>query len=649
MRTAALPTDHRRLVVAASALAIVPIWVAALQAGFQHIVPTSDAALVVLRARDVFSGHPPLAGMLAAGASSSTLEVHFPGAIQLYLLAVPVRVFGNVWGTVLGMAAINTVWVVLLCRILWRRLSPAGVLLGIAFVTVFAWSIGGGYLITPIPMYMVMIPFLLFLFAVWSVADGDLASIPVVAVVANYLFLDHLVLVLLVPVIGLCAPIGLLVWMRERRRSDPDGHQARLRRLRNRTLTAVGITAVMWLPTVIQQLTTSPGNLRLLIASAGADRSSLGSWSYAVHVVIGVLARPPFWLRGSMERPGFMYPPTSSPVVGFVSVIDTFALVVFVAILIACGVLAIRRKDRQSIVLLGVAIVAIGVSIPNIFMAPDALGILGYTESLWCIAAFTWFAIATVLIRLLPRPDDPRVLWSLAAVCLVMVVLNLPTSSRYGGDPRISHAAATMNRVVVPKVKNRGMLYVPYSLGFENHTYGTAMLLALATAHVDFCVDRLNTQQLGHWRYCDGTQTTKLSVVVVKGHGPTKKGELLNLSLLTPAQRHERSKLRRRVATWLASQHQLTMSSKARKTLHKLGEADVDKKVNSLLSPDDGDFSALADNPDFPGVVLLGGSPHDQRNASALIQAGTFGYDLARWAQLEQMNKSLVVIAKALR
>src|SRR5699024_3324342 len=123
-----------------------------------------------------------------------------------------------------------------------------GALVAFVFLTAFMWSIGSENLIDPRPMEMVTIPFLCFLFAVWLVAEGDIDALPGLAVVANFLFLDHLVQALQIPVIGLCAVVGLILWAR-RGRSRPAGERPPgLRRARRRLVQAGVITVVMWLP-----------------------------------------------------------------------------------------------------------------------------------------------------------------------------------------------------------------------------------------------------------------------------------------------------------------------------------------------------------------------------------------------------------------
>ena len=110
--------------------------------------------------------------MQAAAATRSGFEVHFPGPWQLYVLALPTRLLGNVWGPLVAMGLLNTVWILLTAWLLYRRLPPAQALTGLLGLSGLLWALGSGFVVTPIPMDMVMIPFALLCISAWSVVDG---------------------------------------------------------------------------------------------------------------------------------------------------------------------------------------------------------------------------------------------------------------------------------------------------------------------------------------------------------------------------------------------------------------------------------------------------------------------------------------------
>ena len=228
---------------------------------------------------------------------------YFPGAIQLYLLAAPVHLIGNRWGTLLTMATINAVSVVGAGWLATRRLGPRVATVAYLALVMLVWTMGSEVLIDAAPMQMITLPFALFLFAVWSVADGDLVAVPVLAVVANFLVLDHLVFTVMVPVIGLCAIVGLALslW---RRRKDSETWPAHRTRALQMVGLALACSVVLWIPSLVQQFRNSPGNLTNLW-NARSITSHHNTAAQAADAVVSILAKPPFWLGNSFRQPSF--------------------------------------------------------------------------------------------------------------------------------------------------------------------------------------------------------------------------------------------------------------------------------------------------------------------------------------------------------
>src|SRR4051794_21386473 len=81
------------LCVAAIVATVVPIVAAAVRALTGHWIPIGDDALLPLRARDVFSAHPPLLGSWSSSSTASGVNVNNPGPLFFFVLAVPVRLF----------------------------------------------------------------------------------------------------------------------------------------------------------------------------------------------------------------------------------------------------------------------------------------------------------------------------------------------------------------------------------------------------------------------------------------------------------------------------------------------------------------------------------------------------------------------------
>ncbi|HET8931578.1 MAG TPA: hypothetical protein VFN21_13035 [Acidimicrobiales bacterium] len=627
------------------AVAILPIWVAAIRDGLRGVFPASDAAATVIRARDVFGGPFPLVGMPAAAATTDGYQSFFPGAWQLYVLAVPTQLFGNVWGPPVAMALLNSVWVALAVWLLLRRLRLAEAFVGIALFAALSWSTGSVFLVTPVPMDMIIIPTALFLLAVWSVADGDLAAVPVLAVVANFLWLDHLVLVVTVPLVGLCAPIGLWLWTRRMRREDPDGRPERSRRI-NRSLIAAGaITVVMWIPTVIQQLTTSPGNLRVLFASAGTDRPSVGSWDAALHNVSSVVVRPPFWLRGTLDSPPFIARPLGGKVLGDLALVDVVVGTLVVVAMVALLVAASRRDDRTGLWLLivsGTALVAGTISAqsaPSYFGPPT-----GYLRSLWPTAMFVWFAVLVNVIRLV----RPRATWPIIAPCaalaLVLTVLNLP-SVHGEGEQRLQEVVKVAGDAVVPRLDRGETVKLVTASEFDSHTFGAALALKMSEAGVPYCIPSSElSSNGGRLRPCPAGVRRVVEVVVTSDPMRATKGDVVvREALLDTSDSAELERSKRAIDGWLGSHDHLTLTDEAEHRLASWLTAAQQRQVQELLRPPDGDTTPLASDEVFHGIVRLWYVVHSRESPGLFEDSPLTADEWRRWLNLSERDRTLIV------
>ena len=215
------------------------------------------------------------------------------------------KLLGTTWGVLLGMATLNSAALLTGAWLIRRRVGYRLGLVGCAFLASLVWAVGSEVVVDITPMQMGVMPYMLLLLAAWSVADLDLAAIPILAVVGNYLFLDHLTFALAVPVLTVWS-LALLAWgLRRRRRDERDAWPATRRRLVRFGGLAVALTVVVWLPPLYQQLFgTGPGNLGALLNASGAKPPY-------VPKALGA-ARARWWPRWPC-RPCGSGPPSESP------------------------------------------------------------------------------------------------------------------------------------------------------------------------------------------------------------------------------------------------------------------------------------------------------------------------------------------------
>ena len=129
------------LVWSAALFAAAPPLIAGARAAASGWYPAGDDSYAAIRARDIFSAHPPLLGFWSSASLYTGHQVNHPGPLLFDLLAVPVRLFGAGPGVALGTALINsaaalgTIW-------LARRIGgPTLALLTAASVATLMFSI----------------------------------------------------------------------------------------------------------------------------------------------------------------------------------------------------------------------------------------------------------------------------------------------------------------------------------------------------------------------------------------------------------------------------------------------------------------------------------------------------------------------------
>ncbi|MDQ6696995.1 MAG: hypothetical protein M3Z46_06005, partial [Actinomycetota bacterium] len=382
-----------RLSVAA---AIVPIVVAAVRGCLQGWAPVSDDGLVAVRSFDVLTAHPPLLGMWSSASLWSRVQFNLPGPLEFELLAVPVHVLGQRVGTAIGMATINVMAVVVTAVLARRRGGPLLALGAMLFVVSLEWSMGSEFLYDPWPVNSAPFLFVLFLFAAWSVADGDIVTLPVVAFTGSYLVQTHLSYVIIVPVVGVVAVAGLLLSLRSHRRHDAPGWPALRRRALIGLASTVLLTLLLWVPPIYQQLTGHPGNLTQVAKASRARPPTPPNARAAVKIVGSTVALPPWWLPPSYGSPSFDLAANGRPLL-----LAGAGIALLVAAGVALARLAMRRRDRTSTTLLALAGGTLVAGLATAYKSPTPYGYnANYLRWLWPMSMFCWFAIAAVAVRL---------------------------------------------------------------------------------------------------------------------------------------------------------------------------------------------------------------------------------------------------------
>ena len=213
-------------------------------------LPTQDFAVIDLHVRDVWNGDLPLVGVY------SRFGWNHPGPLLLWALAPLNALFGGApWTTLVGHALLQVVAVVVAAWLAWKR-GGLSLVLGVLAVLLLTYiAIGDFLLFQPWNPHVAVVFFPAFVLAIWGVALGDRRDLVVSVLVGTFLVQAHVGYVPLVVATALVA--GVFVVLDRRRVAAADRPS-----WRTPILVSVGVSVLLWLPVVYEQLTESPGNLR---------------------------------------------------------------------------------------------------------------------------------------------------------------------------------------------------------------------------------------------------------------------------------------------------------------------------------------------------------------------------------------------------
>jgi hypothetical protein len=546
------------VLVAALAVAAVPIVVAAVRAVADHWVPIGDDALVAIRARDVFTVNHPLLGTWTSASLDAGVDLNHPGPLLFDSLALPVRLFGGRTGVVLGVMAVNLVAAWTVVGVAWRRAGRVGAVLAGATVTFLAWVMGSELLFDPWNPHILLLPCLALLACAWSIGVGGWRALPVYAAIGSFCLQTHLGYVYLVP--GLLV-VAVVVGALLRRLLPPaDGPPARPLPSAGVALATVVVLAVLWAQPFWEQLFgAGEGNLSRLAGATGSAGPTVGA-SLAVRILASVVAIGPWAGRAGFDDAVPLTPYTADGVLGPVHNVGQGAALVHLAVLAGVVVVAVwwavRRRDRIALAALGVGVGASLVALVTLVIMP--LGPLGLTPHqmrwLWAIGPFLWFAVLLTCGRGVVehvRHGERVVLVAGGALAALFAVLALPTYVQPAGP------AARAYQIPVVRELDRQLgeqLAGGNDLGtvwfdsanlplFDN--YSAAVLAELQEHGVPFEVDEPGlVRQFGDRRRYDATHgaDTRLHLLGGREALTVPDGET-RLALATPLSSDDQAEL----------------------------------------------------------------------------------------------------------
>jgi hypothetical protein len=277
-----------------AALAI-PVVTAAVVALTQLWLPPSDHGIIEVRVADVGGPMTPLVG------AYSRLGWNHPGPMAFWLLALPYRLLGgSARGLLLGALVINTA-AIIGCLVLARRRGGTTLMVLTGLVmAVMIRGYGAAFLFHIWNPDMPAFPTAFLILATWSVIEGDLRVLPAVVAVSCFAWQTHLGYL---PVTGGLAVIALVATVvhlvKERGEARSPAGSVTMWRRPTVVLTVTALTALVCLaPLLIEQATTRPGNLRLIVESFVNPTDPSAGLGRAARVSAKHLAPLGTWVTG---------------------------------------------------------------------------------------------------------------------------------------------------------------------------------------------------------------------------------------------------------------------------------------------------------------------------------------------------------------
>lgn len=364
-----------------------PMVVVALRSLSTGWLPTSDGAVLALRAWDVLTAHPTLLGAPTHAVTGG--QTFAPGPALSWLVAIPVHLDprgGLLWGSVLvGVAATSIA--VEAGRSAWPR--GGGVVVAASIVILLMSQ-------TDVAFFPVWTPWLGALWLVaalacaWTVACGNWGWWPVSVGASSVAAQAHVVFAPTAVVICVVAPLAAWVFAR-----TPAGDAVH----RWRSLAIGGaVGAVLWLPTVINQIADRPGNLTLIWEAARAPGGTTGL-SFSLRALGAAVSPVSSWMHRLPTAGG----PAFLSIYATVTSAATWQGVVVLAALSVVAAIAWRTCQILLAAASVISLVAAGATVLTVAGTPrsDGLELAYVTVIYWPIGMAAWTVLVVALITLI--------------------------------------------------------------------------------------------------------------------------------------------------------------------------------------------------------------------------------------------------------
>jgi CDP-diglyceride synthetase len=501
--------------------------------GYQII---GDNALIELRGRDVLTSHHPWLGTWSSASISAGLDVNHPGPLLFEVVAAPVRLLGPAAGIAFGIAALHIAVVWLVGWVTFRTGGATAAVVAQVITAGLVWTLGSELLYDPWQPNVLVLPFWLFLCAVWAVTADVVIVLPVAVGVGSFVMQTHLGYLFFVP---LLLAFAVTVAVLRRRRRGP----GRFEDLRRPVTWSVIVAAVLWAqPLWEQAFGPGRGNLgRVIVAGTvgGTEfepaESTRTGLALGLRVLASVLALPPWWGRSgfdsSIPNSTWVETATGRELVapGLRTLVPSVIGLIVLVVLVALAWRRVRRAGESRLEAgFGTLTVAAGVAAVTVVITPiDVLGLSPHkVRWLWVIGAFATYLLVMAVLAGFDAAARRRATAGLAALGALAIVMTVPTHVNRAGPIYFRDAYDAISELrdgVAAYVGGPGevpdaVLFDAGGIGFAE-PYTTPVIAELLRRGVDvYVVESGLARQLGPDRSADqaGPRLPSLPVVFVR-------------------------------------------------------------------------------------------------------------------------------------
>ncbi len=498
--TVRLPDRRSALTLA---VVVLPVLVAVVRGLITHRAPIGDNGLIALRADDVLTADHPWFGTWTSASLSTGIEFNNPSPLHFDALAIFVKPFGVIAGSILAAGALNIASIVVAVRQGLHFGGRRGEALMAVAAAGLAWTLGSEMLTDIWQPHNLVLPFLAFMACTVAVATGRWRSLAWAVGIGSMVMGAHLSFAYLVLAL-LGASIACAWWLDRGRQTGRDGW-------RRGVSVAVGVGLLAWLQPILEQLFGyGEGNLSRVLQARSASDEPLGL-RLGARLVAQVVALPPWWSRpsftDSIPETGYSADGALRPegVVG-----PAVAVVALAALFVVLGGLtwwAIRRRERVVAVLLGMNTLAVVVALGTTMVMPA--GVLGLAPHqlrwLWPISILVMLSVvdAVDVLWLRGRVGSRQRVLAAGAVLAALSVVNLPAhlSDLGPSDSRDANDAIRSLMAQLDDVRLPGPTYFDGSTLVFAEPYSGPVLAALTQADQPIRAgDESFARQLGEHR-----------------------------------------------------------------------------------------------------------------------------------------------------